>query len=172
MSGDLDGFSQSDRIAVPGQRLRCRLFKILQPTHCHRLQSLTLPGRADAIVMKVLPILTLLASLNRIEDLKKDLLELVMSAIDVWDAIQTNELKISIGISLDLAHRESGAPIDLTQHYRQATAMRQSWTTSPKPVPESLLSFPVFWLKKSQVSSSIIWVCLELDRRSPRRGLV
>ncbi|KFZ00007.1 hypothetical protein V500_01211 [Pseudogymnoascus sp. VKM F-4518 (FW-2643)] len=62
--------------------------------------------RADHVISRVLSVLSPLVSPSQNESLRKDLLTLANSAIDVWNNTQSGELKITVTPLLEREHRE------------------------------------------------------------------
>ncbi|KFY94124.1 hypothetical protein V498_04039 [Pseudogymnoascus sp. VKM F-4517 (FW-2822)] len=107
LSDELFKYNPDGRVAKVWTALTMRALETLPvnpmpPQACPVTQSV----RADHVISKVLSVLSPLVSSSQDESLRKDLLTLTKSAIDVWNNAQSGGLKITVTPLLEPERRE------------------------------------------------------------------
>lgn len=107
LSDELFKYNPNGRVAKVQTALTMRALKTLPvnlilPQACYVTQSV----RANHVISRVLSVLSPLVSPSQDESLRKDLLTLANSAIDVWNNAQSGGLKITVTPLLEPEHQE------------------------------------------------------------------
>ncbi|ELR08576.1 hypothetical protein VC83_04071 [Pseudogymnoascus destructans] len=118
--------------------------------------------RADHVISRVLSVLSPLVSPSQNESLRKDLLTLANSAIDVWNNTQSGELKITVTPLLEREHRKEWR----SQLFDPLDHDEKNLDVISKTHPRIVTLFPQSSLGKRQGRSNMTMLYPEAFRHS------